>query len=187
MTAAGPNGYPILAIFGRCHCKDAKSGNDLNEAVIMTASGVPIHTHRKLTPFSMGKDFPVGERIETGQVLEVLPSDVGNLAVLICLDLFHQTIQPLVIQSKANLLVVPSLSPETGPHRKASSTLQAANHASTFVANRWFMDLENPADGTSFFRIPRSTDAEKPHWKPSAGKPAESYLIFRLMNEGLAK
>lgn len=69
---------------------------------------------------------------------ELLPTPIGLLATVICLDLFHSAGVRALSDGGASLITVPSLSPVTTPHQRAASALFAQQWAITVVANRPF-------------------------------------------------
>jgi predicted amidohydrolase len=188
----GPDGHPILTLFGRCHRKNEKNGLYLNEAVLLGPDGSEILCYLKQTRYTgrhvvvawdeenhpaetspAKKQVPVylEEQIELGDKLLVLDFPFGNLAPLICLDLLHLGLNEILRQSHADLFVVPSLSETTGAHRASATRLMISNRASTFVTNRWIED--KPAE-PSFYRIP-SEEGVRQH-QPQDGP----YLLFCL-------
>jgi Carbon-nitrogen hydrolase len=174
----GDDGYPLLALLGLCHALIPGKQSDVNEAVLLGPSGTVLHRHRKLAPFTQGGDFPCGERIETGSVITILESDIGNLTALICLDLFHVGARRIIERSHANLLLVPSLSQTTSAHRHAAADFVASQLAGTFVSNRPLVRpqaMHAQSEGTSFYRVPGN--GEICHLPDQAGLP---YLLFEL-------
>ena len=177
LAGHGSPGHPILTLFGRCHRRNAAGDSDLNDAVLLGPDGSELHRHQKLTAFtgfSRDRKSHYGERLEVGVVVSVLECALGNLTPLICLDLIHTPYAPVLRRSHANLFPVPSLSPETVPHRTAAKQLQVTNQASTFVSNRWIDGLSEEA--TSFYQVPRSK-GYKPHLPDPKQRP---YLLFEL-------
>lgn len=152
LAGSGDEDYPVLTIVGLCHRTLESGGVDVNEAVVLGPDGSERHFHRKLYPFTKGKGYLSGERLETGSQISILPSSIGNLAVLICLDLFHPESLASLNDSDANLLLVPSLSPKTTAHETAATQLMATNLCSSFVCNRWLFEIS--PEPASFFRVP---------------------------------
>jgi hypothetical protein len=173
----GVGGYPILTLFGCCHRPSSRGRLYLNEAVLLGPDGTELHRHRKLVPFTdyrFGEGHPVGENLETGKILTILESAIGNLTPLICIDLLNDEVKEVVRRSHGSLLPVPSFSEETKAHRHAAVTLQVRARAGTFVCNRWTTPLSK--DTTSFYRVPRQNGLTL-HWPNSGGSP---YLLFDL-------
>ncbi len=134
--------FPILTVAGVEHQRTGQS--DVNEAVILGPDGEDLHRHLKLTRYS--EDDGAKEWITTGTVIHVLESPIGNLAPLICLDLFNETIEPAISASHANVLLVPSLSSKTSAHAIAAYRYLNMNLAATIVCNRSF-DGDGPSNG----------------------------------------
>ncbi len=179
LRSHGRDGFPILTLFGRTHRKAEGGDADLNEAVLLGPDGTPLHIHRKLTSFTDVDDAkgPWGERNLKGETLSVLESALGNLIPLICLDVFQAQTKRLVALSHGNVLLVPSLSPKTGPHMGAATDLQATLLASTFVCNRpLFGEPSTCPAGSSFYRVPSRKRAERRHEPGSEGE----YLLFDI-------
>lgn len=140
--------HPILTVAGVEHSPRGRSW--INEAVILGPYGQTLRRHLKLSRY--GDDDYV-EQIETGTTLSVLESPIGNLATLICLDVFNRTVQSVVEASHANVLLVPSLSPSTTPHERTAYGYLASNLATTLVSNRW-IDEPDSGRGKTFAVLP---------------------------------
>lgn len=134
---------PVLTVAGIEHVLDRD--NHVNEAVILGPRGDVVHRHRKLTRYPDGNDI---EGTQTGDVVTVLESPIGNLTPLICLDLFNDAVEPVVTASHANVLLVPSLSPTTSAHATAAAEFLASNLAATLVCNRWIITPDEGRGGT---------------------------------------
>jgi Carbon-nitrogen hydrolase len=171
LAARGRHGHPMLTLCGLCHVRQG-NGLDVNEAVLLGPDGTELHRHRKLTAFTAGDEYACGERVLTGETVTVIYSAFGNLATLICLDLFHPVVRPAIERSQANVLMVPSLSPKTSAHLTAGGVFAAHQLASTFVCNRWMSGDASAA--ASFYRVPRKAQHTVHH---KAGSP---YLLFEL-------
>jgi len=177
LASHGKNRHPILTLFGCCHSPSGAGGRDVNEAVLLGPDGAVLHRHRKLTNFNDG--ITVGEDVLTGDVLTVLESPLGNLTPLICLDLINSPLSEIIRLSHANLLAVPSLSPETLAHRNAAKSFQVSNQASTFVCNRWLTRPGSPEEEeklTSFYQL-----AKKDGYRSHLPRPKDAdFLLFSL-------
>lgn len=181
LARQGAAGYPMLTLFGCSHRKSPRGDLDLNEAVLLGPGGVELHRHRKLAPFTdyqLGKDQPVGETLEVGTEVTVLECALGNLTILICIDLLNlEGVSRALDQCHANLLAIPSLSPETVAHRERAKYRQVANLSSTFVCNRW---TDAPSEtNTSFYRVPRQKGLVR-HHPDHADQP---FLLFDLRKD----
>jgi hypothetical protein len=174
LAAQEGESYPLLTVLGLCHACPPEGGADVNEAVLLGPEGTELHRHRKLTRFGLSGGYPYGEGTQTGLDVTVLSSPIGNLALLICLDLLHKgVVRAITNDSLANVLLVPSLSPTTKAHRTRAAALGTDQLASTFVCNR---SLENAGpEATSFYRVPSREWGEVRHL------PADMpYLLFEL-------
>ncbi len=165
MTTSARDAHPLLVVFGRCHRRNHRGDLDLNEAVLLGSRGEELLVHRKLTSLSSHTEAGyVGEQVETGDTVTVYESAIGNLALLICLDSFNQSVQEVLWKTHANLLLVPSLSPKTSAHMKAAEQRQVHLLASSFVCNRRFTEQQPTAAdpvGTSFFHLPRTQNPRR--------------------------
>jgi len=148
LGAFGHDDYPILTVAGVEHSPRGRSW--INEAVVLGPYGQILRRHLKLSRY--GDDDYV-EQIETGTVLSVLESPIGNLATLICLDVFNFTVQAVVEASHANVLLVPSLSPTASAHERTAYGYLASNLATTLVSNRWIVEPD-PGRGKTFALMP---------------------------------
>ncbi|HEX3131887.1 MAG TPA: hypothetical protein VH394_31405 [Thermoanaerobaculia bacterium] len=177
LAGHGPDGYPLLTLFGCCH-RRAPEGGDFNEAVLLGPAGAELCCHKKLTSFThivnRDRTLFVAEQLRTGTTVYVLESAFGNLTPLICLDFIHKPLSRVLTQIHSNLFLVPSLSHNTSAHQTAAMDLQVDNRASSFVSNRSIGGLTQT--GTSFFRVPcpDGFDAHLPHYRRSP------FLLFSL-------
>lgn len=172
----GPDGFPILTLLGLCHAQVQQDDRewDVNEAVLLGPDGVELHRHRKMHCYSArlptAPDDAIGERLLVGQEITILESPIGNLATLICLDLFHEESLEVLRRSHANMMLVPSLSPKTSAHARAASALEVSQLAATFVCNRWF----NPDHEPSFCMLPR----KRGRYPEMHERPAREFILF---------
>jgi carbon-nitrogen hydrolase len=146
--------FPILTVYGLCHVA-AGDGTDLNEAVVVSPRGKELHRHTKLRPFG-NAHLAASERLTMGDTITVLGSPIGDLTLLICLDLFHEDIKPRLRQTGASLFLVPSLSPLVDPHRREAQDLVRSQLAATFVCNRPLSPAPATAQNASFAVLPHS-------------------------------
>ena len=187
--AAAQGRAPALTIAGLAHVA-APGGSPLsvNEAVVLDGRGRELHRHRKRSP--VGPE-PFGERIELGREIAVLQSPIGGLVAPICYDILKSEDRPVLNGSGAEIVLVPSLSPQTTAHEQAARIAAVDGLASTFVCNRWFASDGDwtPARG-SFLLVPGAPPApspdgagpdgdavERPGWRAQAEGEA---LIFDL-------
>lgn len=173
LAGHGPEGHPILTLFGCCH-RPAPDGGDLNEAVLLGPDGTQLDRHRKIAPYSALTKLPeeegesgeyIGEQLERGDRVSVLECALGNLTPLICLEFFHGPLLEVLRRTHGNLFVVPSLSPKTNAHRGAATKLQASNRANSFVCNRWLKEAktkEKWQQAASFYQVHGDQRAHQP-------------------------
>ena len=76
------------------------------------------------------------EDIVLGSKLQVAPTPLGVLTLLICLDSFVPHVRERVLASPAEVLLIPSLSPTVRRHRTSVEHLAEALWAIAFVCNR---------------------------------------------------
>ena len=183
LAAERDTGFPILTLFGCCHCRLAK-GNCTNEAALVDWEGTEVaKRHRKIAKFSRryAESAFFGERIESGKSVLVFESAFGNLTPLICLDFFHEGLAEVVSSSHANVFAVPSLSPKTNAHLGRAKALQAHNLSSAFVCNR---TLAGPsAAAPSFYHVPASKEDRRLRLHPASTEDGSSCLVFSLEEE----
>src|ERR1041385_7352720 len=146
LSRHGDDAFPILTVAGIEHTR--RAGAWINEAVTLGPDGRELRRHRKLSRYGAAD---LEEDTQTGTRFEVLESPIGNLATLICLDVFHQKVRYVVEQSHANMLLAPSLSPHTSAHESAARGYLATNLAVTLVTNRWLDDPDTGRDATFAF------------------------------------
>lgn len=133
----GQGRSPSLVVVGLCHADSDRPPLVWNEAVVLDGAGTELFRHRKLAPFSTGEGGRLdGERLDPGGTVTVLATPVGNVAVLICKDLFDARPEPALLAGYVTWLLVPSLSPKTGPHRDRVSQLRP-RRITTVVCNVW--------------------------------------------------
>jgi predicted amidohydrolase len=163
---------PLLTVVGLYHAKveeeeeggrDARLSPYVNEAVVYGPDGVELWRHRKLccAEGEMVEGGPsLCEDIRLGTRLTVVPTPIGNIAVLICLDAFADHARARIAASPADLLLVPSLSPTVHRHRNSLQHLVQLLFGTAFVCNRSpRRDLEatvwNAESNRSFWAIQR--------------------------------
>lgn len=133
---------PILTVAGLEHQRGDAA--DVNEAVLLGPDGELLHRQAKLTRYPAADGSK--EWTTTGTEMHVFESPVGNLTLLICLDLFNEGIEPVIDASHANVLLVPSLSDKTSAHASAARRYLNVKLATTVVCNRWFPARESEDD-----------------------------------------
>lgn len=182
--------YPILTIGGRT-LREIGNNNTANEAFVLGPSGELLLAHRKLGTFELTLNGIAIREGGThfGNQVGVLESALGNLAVLICLDLLHPGLKEVMKKAAyANVLFVPSLSPQTAAHETSANEHYFSSLASTFVCNhRWCGKddaVPNPlhardiSEGASFWRIAHAERRRRFQSHPSDS----AYFSFDLTN-----
>ena len=128
----------------------------VNEAVILGPDGEELWRHRKLTPASArvgaeadeedaersedetaSSEYLAIEDIRLGDVLIVVPTPLGTIATVICLDTFAEHARERIAKCPANVLFVPSLSRTVRMHRISLEYLVQPLPRIAFVCNRW--------------------------------------------------
>lgn len=165
-------------VVGLSHRESAVPGMWLNEALVLGPSGGVLWTHRKFDPFN---HIGVAESLDSGTILTVMETPIGNLTVGICKDLIG-AYQARYIDSGAEWLLNPSMSKETSAHRSAAQTIMARSLISTICANRPFGEITTSTDTWgSFVRLPGSSSlaghGEIEHVNAAVGRPG---LIVRV-------
>jgi len=147
---------------------------------VLGPDGAILHTHVKISRYG---DETFVERTRTGRVITVLESPIGNLTVLICRDLFNDTVEPVVTASHANVLLVPSLSPKTSAHETAAEEFRASNAAATFVCNRWIRKGDGKPDGgrtETFSLLPGKSKDGTTTLRFSLARAEDDYLLVTV-------
>jgi Carbon-nitrogen hydrolase len=167
-----------LVVVGLGHRESKAPNTWLNEALVLGPRGGVLWAHQKFDPYN---HQGAAENLESGTVLTVMETPIGNLTVGICKDLIG-AYQARYIDSGAEWLLNPSMSKETSAHRSAAQTLMARSLISTVCANRPFGEAITSADTWgSFVRLPgsssRPSQGEIEHRNAAAGHPG---LIVRM-------
>jgi predicted amidohydrolase len=143
LSAHDDDDFPVLTVAGIEHTRRADAW--VNEAVALGPDGRELRRFRKLSRFGA---TGLAEDTQTGTRFDVLESPIGNLAVLICLDVFHPKIRHVVEASHANVLLAPSLSPSTSAHESAARGYLSSNLSTTVVSNRGTERPDEARNGT---------------------------------------
>jgi hypothetical protein len=113
------------------------------EAVLMDATGELLHTHHKLAPMRVehGSDQDtIRENIHAADMLQLLLSPVGPVAVAICLDYCEANDKFSVLWDAVapGLVLVPSMGPPTtaSAHEKRAHALHTKHSTITAVATQ---------------------------------------------------
>jgi len=160
------DGRPCLTVVGIRHKRVSRNpirADWINEIVVLAPNGTELWRHRKLK--AAGSTKPAGgydeylEDIQVGDTLMVFQTPVGNLAAVICLDSFGEGARERLSESPASVILVPSLSKSSKPHRTSLNQLVNKLHAIAFVCNRSPYTNEGPAQwngerARSFWALP---------------------------------
>jgi hypothetical protein len=140
----GRGRHPALVAVGITHELFGPGPEVVNEAVLLDGRGTELLRHRKLVVYQ-GLDEAgdlKAERLEEGGSISVLATPVGNISLLICRDLFDPRRSDDALRiGYITWLLVPSLSPSTGPHRERASALRP-RWITTVVCNTWEPDAD---------------------------------------------
>ena len=179
LAAHGADSHPILTLMGLSHRPSNRPNLDLNEAILLGPDGTEWHRHSKMTNFTFNETL--AEQVEVGGMATILETQLGNLMPLICLDFLNSNVEDRLVSSHANVLLVPSLSPQTRAHQDAAKRFQLKLLASSFVCNRCLEEQpsQQRPKGSSFFRIPRRKNPLVLHYDGGAEHP-QRYLCFEL-------
>ncbi len=135
---------PAFTVAGLRHIQADRPGpagqdplsNWVNEAVVLGDDGSEIFRHRKMTSFRFAYgEAELEEDTQLGRRLAIIPTPIGDLAVVTCLDAFGSTVER-VRESPASLVLVPSLSPSVSPHEIALAEAVRWLWGAAFVCNR---------------------------------------------------
>jgi predicted amidohydrolase len=157
---------PALTVVGRYHRRvpageppppgvpaDAVLARRVNEAIVLGPDGKLLWRHRKFTaaqdrPNDAVDDgeLPVAEDNRVGRVLQIVPSPLGMVAVVVCLDSFTDHVRARIEHGGADVLLVPSLSPHVKRHRASLQHLVQALWGIAFVCNRAFRPPDEGQD-----------------------------------------
>lgn len=140
--------HPALVVVGVTHEGSGAGPLVVNEAVLLDGDGRELLRHRKLVAFSTmdGSAGLTEERLDPGHSIGVLPTPVGNMAVLICKDLFADRPEAALRLGYVTWLLVPSLSRTTGPHRDRARQLRP-RRITTVVCNTWHPEPDRVTHG----------------------------------------
>lgn len=162
----------------------------VNEAVVLGPEGEELWRHRKLTcaaaeitekaanPKDPPRKSSVAEDITLGETLRVVPTTLGIVAVVICLDTFADHARERIAKSPANVLLVPSLSKTALRHRTSLPHLVKALWGIAFVCNRWVVAGSwNDERSRSFWAIDHRP-VEVPDGKDPDGHPSFVFSVI---------
>ena len=161
--------------------KRAAMATKVNEAVALAPDGSELWRHRKLSSaegrVKPGDKTRYMEDIVLGAKLAIAPTPAGMIAILICLDAFAPHVRERVAASPAQVLLIPSLSPNVKRHRTSLEHLVQTLCGSAFVCNRGIAATDemptvwNEPDNRSFWVRQRESvtvpDAKRTDEHPS--------------------
>ncbi|MBL8177378.1 MAG: carbon-nitrogen hydrolase family protein [Bryobacterales bacterium] len=144
-------GKGILAVAaGSWHIPNQPDQGWLNRMSIYNHRGMPILQHDKLAPYTHPEHGLEG--IDPGTTLQFLETSIGRIAGAICVGFFHKPLEQLLIASRAEIFLVPAMSPRTTDLIARAGELVRSQRASTFVAA--CATVGNTPEGASFYRTP---------------------------------
>jgi predicted amidohydrolase len=201
-------GPPALTIVGLYHLppeqspaldpslvKNAPAAEFVNEALAMGPTGKVLWRHRKLSSaqgktdeeavkkYDLAKSYI--EDIVLGTTLTLVPTPLGLVSVVICLDAFAPHVRDRLAKSPTEILFVPSLSPEAKRHRTSLGHLVQSLWGAAFVCNRSYAasngsSVWDESENRSFWVLQRNA-VVIPRRKRS--KTAHPSFVFRLARE----
>jgi predicted amidohydrolase len=185
-------GGPLFTIVGLRHCRsgakelepDPLAGKTgfaeyVNEAVVLGPDGGEVWRHKKLTVATAKvkgegekREYMAAEDIQLGDTLVVTPTPLGTITAIICMDTIAAHGRARLLNSPANVLIVPSLSRTVLRHRLSLQHLVQALWGVAFVCNRWIEKGSwNAEPSRSFWVVPQSgaivPDEKGPNEHPS--------------------
>jgi len=185
----------LLVAAGSWHVLDA--GSWVNRCEVLDHRGDRIWAHEKLAEYRItpenvqtapGLKERLGitdqggvEGIRRGTRLEFCDSPLGRIAVAICVGFFHQPLEQLLIDSGADLLLVPAMTTDVRPIEDRARALVRSQRASTFVANCGTTACSgkpgHDAKGCCFYQIPRGRETNR---MPCPCATGDYLHVFRL-------
>ncbi len=175
----------------------------VNEAIVLGPDGEERWRHCKLACAAAevdegaeegdGEDQPedgeeltedrVAEEIYLGDVLLMVPSPLGTLAVVICLDTIAEFALERIAKCPANLLLVPSLSKTVFRHRLALQYLVKRLWGAAFVCNRWVEPGSWNEEQTRSFWVIDHREPEVPDAKAEGEHPSFVFVASKHKKE----
>lgn len=136
---------PPLTVVGLAHQVQSEGEGRLNEAVVFGQDRSVLWRHTKTHRYQ-GKDGgPIGEVLVPGVSLSLRWTELGWVALAICLELFAPDSKQALSDAAPRLVMVPSLSPTVSAHLSAAKDLSLLGTACA-VAN-WPIDRQAPIEG----------------------------------------
>jgi len=173
---------------------DCELAEHVNEAVAYGPRGEELWSQRKLSCAAGGATEPderYVEDIRLGSRLTLVPTPLGTMAIVICLDAFAPHVRERLVLSPVELLMVPSLSPSIRRHRDSLQHLVHTLWGTAFVCNRspYGAGSPNNPEGRSAwnddrnrsFWVPDREANPAPGANPPDGHPS---FVFSLNRDG---
>jgi predicted amidohydrolase len=167
----------LMVAAGSWHVRDQTGEKWVNRVPVLDHSGKRIWEHDKLARYhitgenvqgeagkALAAAFGLNERggvegIETGEALQFCETSIGRVAAAICVGYFHKELEPLLMESRAEVFLVPAMSPTTTDLASRAGELLRSHRACTFVANCG--SVGKGKEGASFYQTPL---AKGPVW-----------------------
>lgn len=167
LLRSGGSRYPYGVVAGSFHVWPDGRPLPVNESVLLDQRGELLLRHRKRGYFRIlkqhleklshlfGPDLPplapkVREDIEYGATLSVLETSLGSLALLICADASERNPEHsflnVVERLRPDLLIVISMSAETGPFEDLLESLQRSRIGTLYVNAHCLCHLTHAPD-----------------------------------------
>ena len=185
----------LLVAAGSWHVRHGDGRSWVNRCTVLNHVGRRLWEHDKLVEFEITADqvndnlrerYGLNahggiEGIRAGNQLEVLETAAGRVAAAICVGYFHKPLEDLLIASRAEIFLVPTMSPLTLDLRDRARELVRSQRASTFVANCATTarrgKAETHEDARSFYQTPLAPETE---WMPCPGETGKHLHIFHF-------
>ncbi len=164
----------LLVAAGSFHMGDTPHDR-FNLSTLLNHGGKVLLEHRKMKNFEITKEdvkaapslqqtlkiSPEGghERIRLSKTLNCIDTPLGRIAVCICIDYFHEDTRSALQNSRANLFLVPTMSPTVDKFHNTAKSLGDTNLSAAFIANSsWIAKKDSNGcihkKGASFCYVP---------------------------------
>lgn len=166
----------LLMVVGGSFHVECETGERFNTSTILNHSGDILWTQDKIMRFSFDKSdiqkkpelptllntSPSGgsEHISQTNTICCVDTPVGRISVCICIDFFHEDLFEAYRQTKANIFLVPAMTPQVDKFLQASKEFARKNLAASFISNSGFAAKKEKSgihrNGASFYFLPRN-------------------------------
>lgn len=149
----------LLVAAGSWHVKEGDDDVHRNRCHVLNFRGEELWRHDKLREYHMFEDGGGQEAILRGESLEFYDSVIGRVAVAICVGFFAKDLEGLLLESGANVFLVPAMTTSITDLESRAKELVRTQHAATFVANS--AEISNGSGGPvgdkkgCFYQLPQ--------------------------------